>query len=110
MQTTMDKIKIKRKALDKLDILIQAELDRLFALSNKKSIYEQFELIIPDGHFTEEEKKLLSPNIRQLENIKKNQTQTQLTDAINFLKTTISSRGLTDPWATNQNKTGENEC
>ena len=104
----MEQTIIKRQALEKLDKLIQAELDRLFALSSRNAIYEQFELVIPDDYFTEDEKKLLSPNIRQLENIKKNQTQ--LTDAINFLKTTIFSRGLTDPWATNQNKTGENEC
>lgn len=108
MQTTMEKIEIKRRALEKLDILIQAELDRLSALSSRKAIYKKFELVIPDDYFTKEEKSLLSPNIRRLENIKKKQTQ--LTDAIKFLKTTISSRGLTDPWATNQNKTGENEC
>lgn len=104
----MEQTIIKRQALEKLDKLIQAELDRLFALSSGKAIYEQFELNIPKGYFTEEEKEQISHNIQQLKNIKKKQTQ--LTDAINFLKTTIFSRGLTDPWATNQNKTGENEC
>lgn len=104
MQTTMEKTRIKRQALEKLDKLVQAELDRLFALSSRKAIYEQFELVIPDNYFTEEEIKLISPNIIQLQNI------TPPTNAISFLKTTISSRGLTDPWATNQNKTGENEC
>ena len=91
MKTYAEKLKIKRTALEKLDELIQAELDRLYDNSPNESIIEQFHLVIPKDRFKEEELKCIQRNIAQLCPKAKNCD-------LAFLNITIQCRPIINPW------------
>lgn len=82
-----EKTKIKRTALEKLDLLIKAELDRLRSISDNEKSLSLFEIHFEDDHFTEDEIKEIKRNIDQLNN-------NDVKEKVKDIKRTLKIRGL----------------
>ena len=89
---------IKREALAKLDQLIEAELERLHAISPKEPNLEEFEICTDGDYFTSLELEEIRNNIAKLRKISSKNDETERNEAITWLKIALQFRPIIWPW------------
>lgn len=87
----------KRKALDKLDLLIEAELKRLYAISPNEPNLDAFEICITTDSFSDIELYEISGNIANLKKLSSNDVK-EREEAKKFLKIILLCRPIICPW------------
>lgn len=92
---------IKRKALEKLDKLLEAELKRLHDFSPKKPILEQFKIIPDHGYFSPEELEEIKGNIASY-NMLSSSDMNERTKAIHYIKNVLTIKSFEWPWKDNE--------
>lgn len=97
--STFERNEIKRSALKKLDLLIETELKRLYAISPNKINLNGFQINnnVGDKYFTDEELNEIQRNIDQLNMVSSNDEE-KITKARNYLKTALQFRPIEWPW------------
>lgn len=90
---------IKRLALDKLDMLIQSELQRLHDLSSEKPLLDDFKIVCPTDYFTVAEAKEVNKIIQCINTISAARTEVDRNKAIKFLEITLLTRPIINPWS-----------
>ena len=105
-----EKVAIKKEALNKLDRIIQLELDRLYALSPINPIYDQFELVNVHSFLSSEEIRSVRRNIRFLQNIKTASNEAEQRDALQYFAITLLVRPIIDPWSAEEDNDERAGC
>ncbi len=95
--STVERNEIKKSALSKLDLLIEAELNRLYVISPNKINLNGFEINVGDKYFTDEELNEIQRNIDQLNMVSSNNEE-KITIARNYLKIALQFRPIEWPW------------
>ncbi len=95
--STVERNEIKKSALSKLDLLIEAELNRLYVISPNKINLNGFEINVGDKYFTDEELNEIQRNIDQLNMVSSNDEKI-ITIARNYLKVALQFRLIEWPW------------
>ena len=88
---------IKRKALDKLDLLIEAELNRLYKISPNKLNLDNFEICIDGDYFSDLELEEISSNIAILKKLSA-KDEKEREKAKNWLDIAFLCRPIICPW------------
>lgn len=97
--STYERNMFKRYALDKLDLLIEAELKRLYGISSDKPCFEHFQLNLGNGYFSQEELKEIKSNIKMFNKLSSSNKKQQ-EEAINYLEIALKIRAIECPWKT----------
>ncbi|MBQ4398974.1 MAG: hypothetical protein II829_05245 [Bacteroidales bacterium] len=95
--STVERNEIKKSALSKLDLLIEAELNRLYVISPNKINLNGFEINVGDKYFTDEELNEIQRSIDQLNMVSSNDEEI-ITIARNYLKVALQFRPIEWPW------------
>lgn len=95
--SNVERNEIKRSALKKLDLLIEAELKRLYAISPNKINLNGFEINVGDNYLTDGELNEIQRNIEQLNMVSSNDERT-MTIARDYLKVALQFRPIEWPW------------
>lgn len=95
--STVERNEIKKSALNKLDLLIEVELKRLYAISPNKINLNGFDINVGDKYFTDEELNEIQRNIDQLNMVSSNDEE-KIAIARNYLKIALQFRPIEWPW------------
>ena len=91
--------RIKRLALDKLDKLIQSELQRLHDLRSDMLQFDEFKIVYSTDYFTVAEAKEVNKIIQCLNTISAARTEVDRNKAIQYLEITLLTRPIINPWS-----------
>ena len=95
--STFEKTRAKREALDKLDLLIEAELKRLYGISPDEPILEKFEVCIDKHNFSAMELGEIKSNIAILRKLSSNNAE-ERKEATDWLSVALQFRAIAWPW------------